>query len=75
DELDAAGGDVEGGDDRGGGGELLHGASPWWGGRAVVARAVSDEGKATLRSKFRQALHCVKTLFPQVNCRISLQWL
>ncbi|WP_229885708.1 hypothetical protein, partial [Streptomyces tanashiensis] len=44
------------------------------GGRAVVARAVSDEGKATLRSKFRQALHCVKTLFPQVNCRISLQW-
>ncbi|MEV7570886.1 hypothetical protein, partial [Streptomyces tanashiensis] len=44
------------------------------GGRAIVRRAVSDEGKATLRSKFRQALHCVKTLFPQVSYRISLQW-
>jgi hypothetical protein len=67
DDLDAAGGDVEDGGDRGGGVELRHCSQ-------LLCFVVSDSGNATLRSRIRQRSRCTRWLFMQFNALQSLQW-
>src|SRR4029077_4286422 len=60
DELDASGGDVQDGGDRGGGVELLHRALP-------CSFVVSDIGNATLLFRILQHTCCTELAFVQLD--------